>query len=236
MADYDAGEITERERIAANNLKDIAKKNAQSTKDQSNRQIANYDMANTQNDSLRTKQNKEASRAAEGDRFEAYRDLLNSNVGLMGSMNQAMNGSTLGNLMTMNRDRMDKDNSTYWQQLQENRDQNDNSFIDSYNQNNVSKVDNAISTEKALSDMEGDLAANLNNTNPNLYSTPGTGEADLGSGGYYDAHKQNANIAKMSGYVMPDNSKYQAQLIQPRNRINNNSYFARLLNGMNGVR
>lgn len=236
MADYDAGEVTERERLAAGNLKTIAKKNAQATKNQLDRQQANYDMANTQNSALRDKQNKESRRAAEADRFEAYRDLINSNIGLMGSMNQAMNGSTLKNLMTMNQDRMDKDNSTYWEQLQENMNQNDNSYIDSYNQNNVAKNDAAISAEKALADMEGDLAANLNNINPNLYSAPGEGEANLGSGGYYDAHKQQANLAKMSGYVMPDNSRSQAKQTQPRNKVQQPSYFARLLNGMNGVR
>ena len=45
VADYDAGEITDREQAAADNLGAISSWNAQSTLDQLDRTLANYDQA-----------------------------------------------------------------------------------------------------------------------------------------------------------------------------------------------
>lgn len=231
---YDEGEVTERERLAAEKQKEIAAYDANAVRTQLAQQLANYDFANRQNRRLADVQLKQNSRKTSSDRFEAQRDLQNAALGLMGSMNQAMNGSTLGNLMRMLEDRNDKENNTYWAQHQVNQDQVENSYDDSVNQNNVAKRDAAANSEKALADIESNLAANLNNINPNLYEAPGTGSAALGASGTAAANQVAENNAKLSGYVMPDNSAQAARDVAPRNRVGGTDYFARLVNRFNG--
>lgn len=236
MADYDNAEVTERERLAANNLKSIADYNAKSTLNQLANQQGNYDFANRQNRRLADVQLKQNSRKTEADRFEAMRDLQNASLGLFGSMNQAMNGSTVGNMMRMLENRNDKDNDTYWTQHQVNQDSVNNAYDESYNQNQVAKNDAAINAEKALADMQGDLAANLSNINPSLYSAPGEAGANLGAAGTYDQNRVAEHNAQLSGYLMPDNSVQAARDISARNRLRGNDYYSRLINSFNGMR
>lgn len=235
MADYDNAEVTERERKAANNLTSIANYNANATRQQLANQLGNYDLANQQNRDLADTERRQNSRKTEADRFEAQRDLQNAALGLFGSMNQAMNGSTVGNMMRMLENRSDKDNQTYWTQHQVNQDAVENAFDESANQNQVAKNDAAINAEKALMDMQGDLAANLNNINPSLYSEPGTGSADLGASGTYDANRLAARNSVISGYLMPDNSVQAARAASPRNKLRGNDYYSRLVNRFNRV-
>ena len=157
--------------------------------------------------------------------------MQNATLGLLGSMGNAMNGSSTGNLMRMLEDRNDKDNNTYWAQHQVNQDTVENSYQDSYNQNQVAKRDAVTSAEKAIRDIESDLSANMNNINPNLYTKPGTGDSDLNSGSVWNDNAnglQQAN-ARISGYVMPDN-RNGAQ----RNQLRQGDYFSRLVNRFNG--
>lgn len=230
MADYDAGEITDREQQAANNQIEIASQNAADVRNQLSKQLETYDFANRQNRALADTQLKQNSRKTSADRFEAQRDLQNATIGLLGSMNQAMNGSSVGNLMRMLENRNDKENNTYWAQLQTNQDSVENSYQDSFNQNQVAKRDAVTSAEKAIRDIEGDLAANLNNINPNLYTAPGTGDANLDSGSVWSgAGDVKENLAKISGYVMPDNRQGAT-----RNQLGGNSYYSKLINKFNG--
>ena len=231
QSEYDAGNITDRERKAAENQIDLAKKNADDVRNQVSKQLETYDYANRQNRSLADVQLKQNSRKNSADRFEAQRDLQNATLGLLGSMGNAMNGSSTGNLMRMLENRNDKDNNTYWAQHQVNQDTVENSYQDSYNQNQVAKRDAVTSAEKAIRDIESDLSANLNNINPNLYTKPGTGDADLNSGSVWNDNAnglQQAN-ARISGYVMPDN-RNGAQ----RNQLKQGDYFSRLVNRFNG--
>lgn len=235
MADYDAGEITDRERLAGQNQVTIGNYDAGSTKNQLQQQLANYDFANRRNRQLADLQLKQNSRKSSSDRFEAQRDLQNAALGLLGSMNQAMNSSTLGNFMRMIEDRNDKENNTYWTQHQVNQDQVENSYLDSYNQNDVAKNDAAINAEKALRDEQSNLSANLNNINPNLFVAPGEGDANLGAEGYAAANQvtgDNPN-ARISGYLMPDNSAQAARDVAPRNQLRSDDYFSRLVNSFN---
>lgn len=231
QSEYDAGNITDRERKAAENQIDLAKKNADDVRNQVSKQLETYDYANRQNRSLADVQLKQNSRKNSADRFEAQRDLQNATLGLLGSMGNAMNGSSTGNLMRMLENRNDKDNNTYWAQHQVNQDTIENSYQDSYNQNQVAKRDAVTSAEKAIRDIESDLSANLNNINPNLYTKPGTSDADLNSGSVWNDNAnglQQAN-ARISGYVMPDN-RNGAQ----RNQLRQGDYFSRLVNRFNG--
>lgn len=235
MADYDSGEVTEREQLAADKTKQIADYNAAATKTQAQQQLKTYDLADAQNAATRDNQLKQASRKSEADRFEAQRGLRNASLGLLGNIgNQALNGSALGNYMSILRDRNDADNNTYWQQLAENQDAIRNAYDESANQNNLGRADVVVNAAKALADIEADLAANLANINPNLYEVPGTGAADLGASGYYDENIIDPRLATLAGYLMPDNAE---QAVRPmRNRIARNDYFSRLMNGYNNRR
>lgn len=237
MADYDSGEITERERLAAARQKEIARFNRDSITDstygQLTQQLKNYDQADRQNARLRDVQLKQNERKAEADRFEAQRNLRNAALGLFGSMgNTAMNSSTLGNTMSMLRDRNDADNSVYWQQLMENRDTVLNAYDEAANQNQVARNDAITNASKAIRDLEGDLSANLSNINPNLYVSPGTGEAVLSAWGGGPGEQRKADhLAQLSGYIMPENAE---QTIRPqRNRVQRNDYFGNLMNRFN---
>ena len=230
MADYDAGEITDRERTAASNQLEIGKQNADDIRNQLNKQLETYDFANRQNRALADTELKQNERKSSADRFEAQRDLQNATTGLLGSMNQAMNGSSVGNLMQMLDSRNDKDNNTYWSQLQTNNDAVENAYNESFNQNQVAKRDAITSAEKSIRDIEGDLAANLNNINPNLYTKPGTGDVDLDSGSVLNnAGNIAENNALISGYVMPDNRKGAEA-----NTLKTNDYYSKLINRFNG--
>lgn len=230
QSEYDSGEITDRERSAADNQKEIAQQNAADVTNQLAKQLETYDFANRQNRSLADVQLQQNSRKTSADRFEAQRDLQNATLGLLGSMGNAMNGSSTGNLMQMLSNRNDKENNTYWDQLQTNNNSVENSYQDSYNQNQVAKRDAITSAEKSIRDIEADLSANLNNINPNLYTAPGTGDANLDSGSVWDNNPVAENNAKISGYQMPDNRQGAT-----RNTLQGNDYFSKLMNRFNGV-
>lgn len=208
MADYDKGEITDRERKAAENQTATSKQNVRDVQNQLKRQLANYDFADAQNRALADTQLRQNSRKTSADRFEAQRDLQAATLGLLGSMGTAMNGSSTGNLLRMLESRNDKENNTYWAQLQENQDQVENAYNDSLNQNNTARRDAMQSAEKAIRDIEGDWRANMNNINPNLF--PGGtgavgGDKNLASQTAWNSSKAKKNNATMSGYVIPDN-------------------------------
>lgn len=236
MADYDSGEVTERERLAAARQGDLARFNRDSVNNQLDMQLAGYDQANRQNAALRDVQLKQVGRKGEADRFEAARNLRNASIGLLGSMGQAMNGSALGNFGRMLEDRNDADNQTYWNQLQENRNSINNAYDESYNQNQVAANDAITNAAKAIRDIESDYSANLSNINPNLWIAPGTEEAQLGAwyyGGPYDQRRPD-HIAQLSGYIMPENSVQEARRITPRDTARTRSnYFNQLINGFN---
>ena len=243
MADYDAGEITDRERTAAEHQTAISKQNVKDIKNQLARQLANYDFADAQNRALADAQLIQNSRKTSADRFEAQRDLQASALGLLGSMGSAMNGSATGNLLRMLESRNDKDNNTYWAQHQANQDSVENAYQDSINQNRVARRDAMQSAEKAIRDVEGDWRANMNNINPNLF--PGGsgavgGDKTLGSNTAWMPDKVKQNNAQVSGYVLPDNRgvrparSYSMNTGGTRNRLGGNDYFSQMMNRFNG--
>ena len=175
MANYDKGDITDRERTAAKNQTKISKQNIKDVQNQLKQQIANYDFADRQNRALADRQLTQNSRKDDADRFEAQRDLQAATLGLLGSMGTAMNGSPTGNLMSMLDSRNDKENNTFWAQHQVNQDAVENSYQDSLNQNNVARRDARQSAEKAIRDIRSDWSANLNNINPNLFEQGNVG-------------------------------------------------------------
>lgn len=247
MANYDAGEVTDREQQAANNQTLISAQNVQDVQNQLNRQLANYDFADAQNRALADTQLKQNSRKTSADRFEAQRDLQAATLGLLGSMGTAMNGSSTGNLARMLESRNDKENNTYWAQHQVNQDAIENAYQDSLNQNRVARRDAMQSAEKSIRDIESDWAANLNNINPNLFQQGAVAQDPaLTSTTAWDENKSQQNNAQLSGYTIPDNmsaNRTPTGTRQPgdamnvgttRNQLSGNDYFSRMMNRFNG--
>lgn len=227
---------TAQERQAAANQTAISKRNVKDVQNQLKRQLATYDFADAQNRALADTQLAQSSRKTSEDRFEAQRDLQAATLGLLGSMGSAMNGSTTGNLMQMLRSRNDKDNSTYWAQLQENQDAVENAYDDSLNQNNVARRDAMQSAEKAIRDITSDWRSYLANISPDLFpgtSTPVGKDSSLASTTAWQPSKVRRNNATMSGYVMPD-QQMRMDMTPTRNQVGGGDYFASLMNRFNG--
>jgi hypothetical protein len=205
-------------KISANNARQTtenAEYNARAARDQLTRQIQNYDFANKQNAALRDTQFKQASRKSEAERFEAQRNLQNAALGLFGTMNQAMNGSTVGNTMYMLNNRNDADNSTYWQNLQDNRNAIQNAYDESYNQNQVAKRDAAINALKALQDIQGDLSSNLGNIQNDLFANLGNIRGDMLT-----------NLSNIESDLLTNRRNLKGDLAANLNNINPNLYEA----------
>lgn len=233
MADYDKSEVTDREELAAKRQNALAEYNAKSVKAQLGNQLANYNFANRQNKALRDVQLKQASRKNEADRFEAQRNLQNAAVGLFGSMNQAMNGSTVNNTMRMLQNRNDADNSIYWQQLMDNRNSVLNAYNESYNQNQAAKRDAVNNAYKALRDIQADRSANLSNINPKLYEAPSKNETiqNIIKSTKNKLNNIDQHNAALSGYIMPANAEQAVR--GKRNTLLGGDYFSRLVNSFN---
>ena len=222
LANWEANQQKDIDRRNADQTSRIAEYNANATKSQLDQQLANYDFANRQNAALRDVQNRQTSRKSEAERFEAERQLQNAAIGLLGSMNQAMNGSTTGNVMKMFENRNDADNSTYWQQLQDNRNAIQNAYDESFNQNQIAKRDAAINAVKALKDIQGSLASDLNNINndwlTNLVNIRSDWFSTLGNlkGDYYaNVRNLRGDLAANLNNINPNVYKAPADLAVP---------------------
>lgn len=242
-ADYDAGEITERERKAAENQGLVSGDNVLAVQNQLMRQMGNYAFSDAQNRALADRQLRQNSAKTSADRFEAQRDLQAAATGLLGSMGQAMNGSSLGNLRSMLRQRNDKENNTYWAQHKVNQDAIENAYQDSFNQNMVARRDAMQSAEKAIRDIESDWAANLNNINPNLFRQGAVnGIGHLSSTTAYDDYPggvpgiPNDKWAMQSGYVQPSDGYFSSQATPSNNgrTRTGGDYFSQMMNRFSG--
>lgn len=235
MEDYDAGEITDRERKAAENQGLVSGDNILAVQNQLARQLSNYDTADLQNRSLADTQLRQNSRKTSADRFEAQRDLTAAAAGILGSMGTALNGSSLGNLSSMLAQRNDKENNTYWAQHQVNQDAVENAYQDSLNQNTVARRDAMQNAEKAIRDIESDWAANLNNINPNLFQQGAVnGIGNLSSTTAWQDNPRGLPITSysyLSGYVQPGP---QERAKTTQGNATGSDYFSEMMNRFSG--
>lgn len=59
------------------------------------------------------------------------------------------------------------------------------------------------------------------------------GRRQRGQRGHLDANRTAANLAQVSGYLMPDGAKRQASNLQQPNKVSGNDYYSQLLNSYN---
>lgn len=193
MADYDNAEVTTREQKAADNLSSLAEWNAQSTKNQLDQQLKNYDLADQQNRALADKQLYQNSLKARNERYAQQKKLQTSAQALLGSMDNALRGSTLYSFNDMLRTRQDLDNNDSWTTLMQNQDAVENAYQESLNQNNLSRNDAISSAEYALRGIQSDTAAQLNNINPSLWKSPSEAVSGLDSS-IYESQKNGQSV------------------------------------------
>ena len=225
-------DVTDEQRQAANNLTTIANYNAQSTKNQLAQQLENYDLADKQNRALADTEKHQSSKSAAADRFAQNKKLQNATRGLLGTVGSGLYGSTLYNIMDMLRNRQDLDSQATLNTLQQNWDTAENAYNESANANVLSRNDAATNAEYALRGIQSDTAAQLNNINPDLFVAPGEGDTNVGADGTAADNKHEANLARMSGYIMPSKNQIEQQT-KPRS-VTKNSYFNKLMNGYRG--
>ena len=225
-------DVTDEQRQAANNLTSIANYNAQSTKNQLAQQLENYDLADKQNRALADTEKNQSSKLAAADRFAQNKKLQNATRGLLGTVGSGLYGSTLYNIMDMLRNRQDLDSQATLNTLQQNWDTAENAYNESANSNVLSRNDAATNAEYALRGIQSDTAAQLNNINPDLFVAPGEGDTNVGADGTAADNKHEANLARMSGYIMPSKNQIEQQT-KPRS-VTKNSYFNKLMNGYRG--
>ena len=158
--DYDKGEVSKRELEAAKRQVGLGEYNAESLANQLGSNIKGFELADEQNAKLRDLQNRQASRAADQERFRSMQNLQQVARGLLSSFGTAGNSSTVGNLMTMLKERNDADSGDNWAQLLKNFDTVDNAFNESANQNNLAKFNAYTDAEKGLRDINADTYAN----------------------------------------------------------------------------
>jgi len=143
--------------------KDNAQYNVNSINQQYKNQKRTYDIADKQNENLANLQQVNARKKSETERFQAQRNLQNAALGLFGSMNQAMNGSTTGNVMSMLKNRNDNENVNYWQQLTDNLNSIWDAYDEAHNQNQISRMDAKTNAKKGMQDVVSEYSQDLGN-------------------------------------------------------------------------
>jgi len=224
---------TPEQRRAADNLGHISGWNAGSTTNQHGQQMGNLKMSNEQNRALADVQRHQAARQGTAERFARNRNMQTMAQGLTSQMGNAMQGSGLFGFMDMLRGRTDLDNNAVWQQLTQNYNNIENAFTEAYNANRLAMNDASINAEFALRGIEADHAAQLNNIHPDLFVRPGQGAATHGSAGFFEQHRQPANLAQLAGYIMPNNASQGAANVQAPNQLGAPGSFAALMNQYN---
>lgn len=226
---------TQSDRASAKNQLEIAKTDAGNAMLYNSRLFSGYDFADRASENLTKLQKQQAARQSEIDRFNAQADLIDAFISLVGGLGTAATSSTALNIMDMVSNWNDKENGSIWENLEGNWNTLDNELLSQKNAQDNNRNELAARGEKDLADMESSTAANLNNINPSLYTKPGTGDADLGSSGYYDKHKAQEREMGLTGYLMPATAVDAARSQTPRNRLSSEggNYWSRVMNYKN---
>jgi hypothetical protein len=220
---------TAKNKKAAAQLLEIARFNAGSVTGQLDKAFGDYDLADRQNQDLAGVQSEANSKQTAADRFSQAKKLQSSTRGILSSAGNALQGSQMGSLAGMVRDRTDLDTGEALGTLAQNQNAVQNSLTESRNATALARRDAATTAELELRRIEGDTAAQLTTLDPSLYKKPGS--LNLGSAAAGARRNTVAeNRALKSGYFLPD----AVPRAQPAGlKMQGNSYFDKLLNTYN---
>jgi hypothetical protein len=220
---------TAKENKAASQLKAISGFNAGSVTNQLNRALGDYDVADRQSESLANVQLEANSKKTASDRFSQAKRLQSSTRGILGAAGNALQGSQLGSLIGMLRDRNDLDSGEALSTLSDNQNAARAALTENKNATVLARRDAMTTAEMELRRLEGDLSAQLTSLNPDLYTAPGRGAANLGSATTAARRSTVAeNRAAKSGYFLPEAAP---KVVAPK--MQGASYFDKLLNSYN---
>jgi hypothetical protein len=214
----------------ASQLLEIAKFNAGNTKSQLNRALSTYDTADQTARAATDVKFIENSRQGAADRFSQQKKLQMSAKGILGAAGNAMQGSQMGGLAGMLRDRQDMDTGEVLGTLGQNQNAARSSLNETITANEAARRDAINTAAFGLGSIEADTAAQLSAINPSLYKKPGKGKGRIDLGSAATAARMGTvptTKAQSSGYFLPSASVKTAPAMQ------GNSYFDRLMNSYN---
>lgn len=257
--------VTDKEMRSANNQRALANYNAQNLRDQLADRFEYYDQSNDNHRNFLKAQKVQMGMASSANRYEDQRNLLNGIFSTRDKMASGLNGSGAWNLLNLANDRNDYFNNTRSSELRQNLDSAWNNYNQAVNSNQLAKIDAQIGAKKSLADLEANLAADLNNINPDLFELPGENssinllgrnshgapESSMSqeyadSAGYSTSgYGQNAieGADPLTLNVRMNQPSWEPYLYNDNQRakisnqqLSGNDYFSRLLNGYNGYR
>jgi hypothetical protein len=220
---------TAKEKKAAGQQKAISGFNAGSVKNQLTRSLEDYDLSDRQSQDLANLQFEGNSKQTASDRFSQAKRLQSSTRGILGAAGNALQGSQLGSIVGMIRDRNDLDTGEALGALTQNQNSVRHALAETKNASTLARRDAMNTAEMEIRRVEGDLAASLSNINPDLYVAPGSGAANLGSA--TTAARRGTvpeNKTTKSGYFLPG---VAPKTVPPK--MQGTSYFDKLLNSYN---
>lgn len=236
---------TDKEKTAASRVNRIADWNKESANIGLEWNNALFDAADAQNKALLDTQERQYRQKADADRFQAQRNLLNATRGLNNTVGNGLAGSAAFNIANLAAGQQDANNVDYWTTLKQNLNTADNAYQESLNQNYINRAKEAIDTELAKRDIEGNQSASLNNISQDLWVDPSSHAGysakthGYTTGSYTtrenalaqaDEKKKEAdNRLPLSTYTTSDPTNTIATRANNGTRTQLNDYFSRLL-------
>ncbi len=159
---------TPQQRQAAGNLGAITGYNQGTVLGDARNQDDIFDIADQQNKNLASMQTAQARRGAGNDWYTQQQRIQSVNSQLRDVMGNAANGSSLYDLWDLIARKDDMDDVAVLNQLRENRNQIDNNLFEAMAATNINRNQNAAETERALRELGGDYAAQMNNIHPDI--------------------------------------------------------------------
>lgn len=203
---------TDKERRAADNLAGIVGWNADTVRGAYDNANKVYDVADEQSKNLQAVQTKQNKKTAANDWYAQQQKLQSSVAALSDNMGNSANGSSIYDFWDMIARKDDMDDASTLDTMRKNQNTIDNAYYEAIMQNNNSRNDQAMQTEKNLREIAGDYAAQMNSISPDMVDENGLidGEnhtlnlPDWLSTSFFDEHLRKAVKPEDQGLYRPD--------------------------------
>lgn len=205
-------DITDRERKAADNLGGIVGWNADTVRGAYDNANKVYDVADEQSKNLQAVQTKQNKKTAANDWYAQQQKLQSVVANLSDNMGNSANGSSIYDFWDMIARKDDMDDASTLDTMRKNQNTIDNAYYEAIMQNNNSRNDQAMQTEKNLREIAGDYAAQMNNISPGMVDENGLIDAenhtlnlpDWLNTSFFDEHLREAVKPEDQGLYRPD--------------------------------
>lgn len=209
---------TDEQKQAGANLGSIAGFNADTLRDQYDKTMATFDLADKQNENLKYNNIRLAKQKLGSDWFRQHLKLQRVSSALNDKAGTAMRGSYLYDYRDALAAADDNIDSETLDTQRENENQVLQSYFEALAQNNVNRQEAAMNTENGLRELYADYVAQLNNIHPDLaakYMNNGghtLNEApDWLDTDFFDEHRMEPLSPEWQGLYRPDAANHQAK-------------------------